>query len=166
MGLGGLQGLASKMRAQPRRSVPADDEWFAHQAPSPRRDTALMAGLNTGIGLSDNGTYMVGVPEGMIAPGNIDLAHRPTVHNPDGSISTVRSITVGGDNGSYLLPTVVGNRVVSNDDAIKHWQQTGEYLGAFDTEDAADAYAQSLHEEQAGAYLPKAKPLGLRQRGY
>lgn len=92
------------------------------------------------------------IPEGMLRPGNIDLAHRPVVHNPDGTISTVRSITVGTPRGFVLLPTVVGNRVVSNEAAIDHWRQSGQHLGTFASEQAADRYAQQLHESQARLY--------------
>lgn len=95
------------------------------------------------------------LPAGMIRPGNIDLNTRPVVHNPDGSISTVRSITVGPDSGRfYLIPTVVGDRVVSNLAAIDHWRRTGQHLGVFTSEDAADAYARQLHVAQAHQYLP------------
>lgn len=91
-------------------------------------------------------------PAGQTAPGNIDLHKRPIVQNPDGSISTVRSISIGTDRGEVLIPTVVGGRVVSNDDAIRHWRQTGENLGTFKDPASADAYAQSLHEAQAAEY--------------
>ena len=80
-------------------------------------------------------------PKGMRAAGNLDLSHRPIVHNADGSISTVRSISIGTDGGEVLIPTVIGNRVVSNDEAIKHYQQTGENLGTFDNAESAYVYA-------------------------
>jgi hypothetical protein len=93
--------------------------------------------------------------EGLQAPGNINIHRRPVVHNPDGSISTVRSITVGGENvePAILIPTVIGNRVVSNQEAIDYFRRTGEHLGQFDTPENADAYARSLHEAQATEYL-------------
>ena len=96
---------------------------------------------------------------GMTQVGNIDLHNRPVVHNSDGSISTVRSITVGGEKGepAYLIPTVVGDKVVSNSQAVQHFKQTGEHLGQFDTTDNANSYAQSLHEDQAKEYLGKAR---------
>lgn len=90
---------------------------------------------------------------GMVTPGNVNLHNRKTAHNPDGSISTVRSITVTGDRGqAVLLPTVVGGRVVSNDDAISHYLQSGEHLGVFTDESAAGRYAESLHQLQAREY--------------
>lgn len=91
---------------------------------------------------------------GMLRLGNIDLNHRPIVRNPDGTISTVRAITVGPENGRYfLLPTVVGKKVVSNQAAIDHWRKTGQHLGVFASEASADHYANQLHNDQARQYL-------------
>jgi hypothetical protein len=93
---------------------------------------------------------------GQIEPGNIDIHNRPVVHNPDGTISTVRSISIQDDQGRVILiPTVIGNRVVSNKEAEAEYWRTGQHLGIFSSEKAAKAYAESLHEEQAQEYKGK-----------
>ena len=38
--------------------------------------------------------------------GNINLANRPAVQNPDGSVSTVRSMSFNEDGKEVLVPTV------------------------------------------------------------
>lgn len=81
--------------------------------------------------------------------GNIDLSHRPRVQNPDGSVSTVRSISVEMDGRVYLIPTVVGDKVVSNEEAIAHFRATHEHLGSFPDEQTAEAEAQRIHDTQA-----------------
>jgi hypothetical protein len=91
---------------------------------------------------------------GMIEPGNIDIHARPVVQNNDGSTSTVRSISIGTDEGEVLIPTVIDGRVVSDGEAGHHYYQTGEHLGIFDTPEDATAYAERLHEEQAAEYHP------------
>lgn len=92
-----------------------------------------------------------------IAPGNIDLHHRPVVKNRDGSISTVRSISVTDDRGrTFLIPTVSPDgRILKDRDAINLFRKTGQHLGVFSTPGAADRYAVILHNSQAQEYLPQ-----------
>jgi hypothetical protein len=98
---------------------------------------------------------------GLKAPGNIDLAARPVVTNADGSISTVRSMSFEEDDGTEILvPTVIGDKVVSDQEAIEHYRKTGQHLGKFDTPEHADAYAERLHAAQGEFYNTRRSGLG------
>lgn len=107
-------------------------------------------------------------------PGNINLFSTPHVRNPDGSISTIRSMSFRDDTGKeILIPTVEqhGQGILSDEDAINQYRRTGQYLGKFNTPDEATDYAKSLHEGYArGEYdVPLASskrtvsPQSLRQ---
>jgi hypothetical protein len=91
---------------------------------------------------------------GLLELGNIDLYTRPRVQNDDGSYSTVRSMSFGDENGrEILIPTVSDDGyIMSDNDAINHYYQTGRHLGIFDSPDAATAYAERLHELQEQYY--------------
>lgn len=100
--------------------------------------------------------FVVGHPQGLVQAGNIDLLHRPRVRNTlpgEGGYSTVRSITVGIGKLFALIPTVLGKgknaRIVSDTEAKKNFLKTGQNLGIFKTEAAANKYARTLHLEQA-----------------
>lgn len=85
---------------------------------------------------------------GMVAPGNIDPNARPASYNPDGSISTLHSASFGMPQGEVLMPTTINGQNVSNEQALQQYRQTGQNLGAFDTPENADTYAQNLHLDQ------------------
>lgn len=89
--------------------------------------------------------------EGLLEPGNIDISKQPEVQNDDGTVSTVRSISFQGVDGKEtLIPTVSSDgKILSDKEAISQYRRTGQHLGKFETPDAANAYAEQLHNREA-----------------
>jgi len=103
---------------------------------------------------------MYGAPRGLRRDGTVDLYNRPQVVNEDGSVSTVRSLSFGTDEGEVLVPTVSDDgRIMSDDEAMALYGKTGRSLGVFDTPENATAYAEDLHNQQDRLYGAGAKEM-------
>ena len=94
---------------------------------------------------------------GQYGAGNIDLYNRPQYIQPDGSVSTVNSMSINEDGVEVLIPTIAYDNYgrpyqMTDQEAINHYHQTGEYLGKFNTPQEADAYAEKLHQQQERLY--------------
>lgn len=106
---------------------------------------------------------------GQYGLGNIDLYNRPVYQNDDGTVSTVDSITIG-ENGKYiLLPTIAFDAEgkptrMTDEQAIARYHRTGEMLGEFANEKAADDYANALHYAQEFRYASEYSPLAAAGR--
>lgn len=155
------QGLQTLQADRAERRATEDENWRRQFG----GDVASMISPTETPGLVKRPTADTGnAPAGLLQPGNINLNNRPEVKNADGTTSTVRSITVGFDDGTYVLPTVSDDgKIMTNDQAIEQFRKTGKHLGRFDSQKAADAYAQTLHEDQAALHgLPAGPSQGLR----
>jgi hypothetical protein len=131
------------------RQVQVGEDGLVRPMPNPNPGVALGPGA---LGLASQ-TMIAGNHTGVVEPGNIDLTTRPNVANADGSHSSVRSMSFQDEKGGpeILVPTVSEDgKIMSEDDAVNAYKQTGRHLGKFTNPDTANAYAQKLHEQQAG----------------
>lgn len=84
-----------------------------------------------------------------IVPGNLDLSTRPVVQNPDGTVSTVNTISIGVDGGEALIPKISDDgRTLTDAEAVEQFRRTGHHLGIFKSPEEATRYALALHDQQ------------------
>jgi len=84
--------------------------------------------------------------------GNINLMQRPIFRNRDGSISTVRSMSVNMNGKEVLLPTIGMKNgrpaQLTDEEAIQQYIGTGKHLGKFATPEEATKMAEIIHNHQ------------------
>ena len=81
---------------------------------------------------------------------NLDLGNRPRVPMPDGSIATIRSAGFNIDGQEVLLPTISPDgRLLSDDEAVALYRQTGKHLGKYGTPEASAAWGRFLSQQEA-----------------
>jgi len=90
--------------------------------------------------------------------GNIDLSKRRVVHNPDGSISTVKSIGIQKSENNpqqTIIPTVVNGAIVGPRVANINYRRTGEFLGTRPSMESAGKYSENLSKYMGKNYNPE-----------
>lgn len=113
----------------------------------------LAASMGRGLLNAPVATKLPTAP-GIVSPGNIDINNRPRVRNRDGSVSTVRTISIGTDGGEVVLPTIGPNgEDWSDEQAVAHYNSTGQNFGTFRGVGQATAYAKALHNQQERAMM-------------
>lgn len=121
--------------------------------------------------LSALGGMTPAASHGRREPGNIDLYNRPKVPNPQGGTSTVYSMSFLDEDPQsprygkeVLVPRADGGRILTEDEAIERYYQTGKHMGAFDTPQEATAHAETVHNDYAaGKY--EMRPVVSHPRG-
>lgn len=96
-------------------------------------------------------------PSGLIEPGNIDLSKRIPLKNEDGTVSTLRSISIEQDGKAILIPTIQNGKRMSDAEAIRYYQKTGQNLGIFETENDAINYAKRVSKFEGQRFKSGAK---------
>jgi len=83
----------------------------------------------------------------VIKAGNLDPNKAvAVVNNPDGSMSTVRSASFNFGEGEVLIPTVhPDGYIMTNEQAVQRYKETGLNFGTFATPEDATSYANALH---------------------
>lgn len=123
-----------------RRYIQAERQYDMRRMPRPGQPLISQAWAD------DRGGRMgalVGARGSQSREAPIDL-RRPILNNSDGSFSTERTITIEADGRQYLIPTIVGGRQRTEEEAIRLWQSgQNPEVGVFNSADEAERAAQA-----------------------
>lgn len=99
--------------------------------------------------------------------GDFDLNLFTPYKNPDGSLSTVRSMSFSDGNGKeILIPTVIAGESLTPEEAVQKYRETGLKLGTFDSVDEANAFAETLHQKEERRIFGNGKREDVNKLGY
>lgn len=143
------QSAAQQRRQAQEQKAPQSERSGFDRTATP----ASIAGLGAPAPTSQRQKERYNQEIGQYGAGNIDLYNRPQYRNADGSISTMDSTSFNIQGKEVLLPSVwmkdgKAYRSSDGDEILQHFYDTGEFLGVFDTVDAANSYAEKLHDAQ------------------
>lgn len=94
-------------------------------------------------------------PPGMMAAPSMDLGNRPVLHNDDGTVSTERSFSINEGGKEILLPQIVDGQLVSKEEAIRHYHETGQHMGYYASPEAAAPFAEAFHNRGSASMTPE-----------
>lgn len=85
------------------------------------------------------------------------LSHdnRPVIWNKDGRYSTEKNIVTEIDGVSYILPTIINGEEKTKDEAVKHFLETGEHFGGYESDAKALKAEKEMHDKTEAAYDKK-----------
>jgi len=93
---------------------------------------------------------------GRITPGTIiNVYNRKVLQNPDGTASTMDTESANFDGQEILYPRVVDGKRLTSGQAQDRYRRTGQHFGIFSSPEAASAYAEELHEDEASGRFRK-----------
>lgn len=152
------QSAAQQRRQAQEQKAPQSERSGFDRTATP----ASIAGLGAPAPTSQRQKERYNQEIGQYGVGNIDLYNRPQYRNADGSISTVDSTSFNIQGKEVLLPSVwmkdgKAYRSSDGDEILQHFYDTGEFLGVFDTVDAANSYAEKLHDAQDYYYTTQSE---------
>ena len=131
---------------------------FGGNTPEQDKDNAFLDQIRMALGGPQAASRNFAQPGGrqfQVAPGI--NTQRPAINNPDGSISTEKTITIEIDGKYYLVPTIVNGKQVTPDEAVLSMMSgknpaVGEFNSAVEAEVAA-----RLRSSQIGNTRPSGR---------
>lgn len=103
-------------------------------------------------------------PSVPVVPGNFPV-DRGVVQTEAGAMSDKRTVLVQSDIGTVLVPREVDGELLSEEEAVARFRETGEHLGTFKDDAEAATYAKWLYTKPETDLAPTGNPVLDRMTG-